>query len=193
MTTDPAEPVDRSRRVLLKATSAGLLASPVVAAGTLLTPRRAKAQGAAMNVLSPDEVRTLEAFGEAVLPGAAEAGIAHYVDAQLHASADACKLIARYFDLPFPYTGFYAGALAAVDGLSRSGHDTAFAELEVAAARELVRSLNAEVPDGWEGPPAGLVYLVLRADAIDVVYGTMEGYEALGIPYMAHIPPGERW
>jgi hypothetical protein len=34
---------------------------------------------------------------------------------------------------------------------------------------------------------------VLRADAVDVVYGTMEGYEALGIPYMAHIAPDKRW
>ena len=25
------------------------------------------------------------------------------------------------------------------------------------------------------------------------VYGTMEGYEALGIPYMPHIPPEKRW
>jgi hypothetical protein len=26
-----------------------------------------------------------------------------------------------------------------------------------------------------------------------VVYGTMSGYEALGIPYMAHIAPTTRW
>jgi len=26
-----------------------------------------------------------------------------------------------------------------------------------------------------------------------VVYGTMEGYEALGIPYMPHIAPEKRW
>jgi hypothetical protein len=26
-----------------------------------------------------------------------------------------------------------------------------------------------------------------------VVYGTMEGYESLGVPYMAHIAPDKRW
>ena len=38
-----------------------------------------------------------------------------------------------------------------------------------------------------------MAYAVLRADAVDVVYGTMEGYQALGIPYMAHIAPDRRW
>ncbi len=190
---DSTKPADRSRRILLKATGTGLLASTIGGADMLLTPRQARAQGAATNVLGADEVRTLEAFGEAVLPGAAEAGLANYVDVQLGAPADRCTLIARYFDLSFPYTGFYHGALAAVDALSRSRQGAPFAELESTTARELVRSLDGEAPEGWEGPPASLVYLVLRADAIDVVYGTVEGYEALGFPYMAHIPPQERW
>ena len=47
--------------------------------------------------------------------------------------------------------------------------------------------------EDWKGRPAALAYAVLRADAVDVVYGTMEGYEALGIPYMAHIAPEKRW
>jgi hypothetical protein len=34
---------------------------------------------------------------------------------------------------------------------------------------------------------------VLRSDAVDVVYGTVEGYEALGIPYQPHIAPLKRW
>jgi hypothetical protein len=36
------------------------------------------------------------------------------------------------------------------------------------------------------------VYFVLRSDAVDVVYGTMEGYESLGVPYMPHIVPDKR-
>ena len=47
--------------------------------------------------------------------------------------------------------------------------------------------------EGWQGRPGGFVYMVLRSDAVDVVYGTMEGYEALGIPYQAHIAPEKRW
>ena len=37
------------------------------------------------------------------------------------------------------------------------------------------------------------VYFVLRNDAVDVFYGTQDGFEALGIPYMAHIEPPSRW
>ena len=47
--------------------------------------------------------------------------------------------------------------------------------------------------DGWQGPAGAFVYLVTRSDAVDVVYGTMDGYAALGIPYMAHIAPTTRW
>ena len=45
-------------------------------------------------------------------------------------------------------------------------------------------------------PPAtcsSYVLFVLRADALDVTYGTPEGFEALGIPYMAHIMPETPW
>ena len=42
-------------------------------------------------------------------------------------------------------------------------------------------------------PAAGFVYFVLRSDAVDVVYGTVEGYAELGIPYQAHIMPLKRW
>jgi len=47
--------------------------------------------------------------------------------------------------------------------------------------------------DGWQGPPGPFIYFVTRSDAVDVVYGTVEGYESLGIPYMAHIAPEKRW
>ena len=30
-------------------------------------------------------------------------------------------------------------------------------------------------------------------EKVDVVYGTMEGYESLGVPYMPHIAPDKRW
>ena len=40
---------------------------------------------------------------------------------------------------------------------------------------------------------ASYVLFVLRADALDVTYGTPEGFDALGIPYMAHIMPETPW
>jgi hypothetical protein len=47
--------------------------------------------------------------------------------------------------------------------------------------------------EGWQGPGGPFVYLLLRSDAVDVVYGTMDGYAGLGIPYMPHIAPTKRW
>ena len=56
--------------------------------------------------------------------------------------------------------------------------------------REFVNLMRQNKAAGWQGPPGPFVYAVLRSDAVDVVYSTMEGYEALGVPYMAHIAPG---
>ena len=47
--------------------------------------------------------------------------------------------------------------------------------------------------EGWQGPPGPFVYNVLRGDAVDVVYATMDGYAMLGVPYMPHIAPTQKW
>ena len=39
----------------------------------------------------------------------------------------------------------------------------------------------------------GLVYSVLRNDAVDVVYGTVEGFARIGVPYLPHILPPRTW
>jgi hypothetical protein len=45
----------------------------------------------------------------------------------------------------------------------------------------------------WAGPPASYAFFVLRADALDVTYGTPEGFSTLDIPYSAHIQPEAYW
>jgi hypothetical protein len=45
----------------------------------------------------------------------------------------------------------------------------------------------------WSGPPQPLFYMMVRSDAVDVVYGTKEGFDELNVPYMAHIMPPEKW
>ena len=56
-----------------------------------------------------------------------------------------------------------------------------------------VTSMATDSLSGWAGPPASYVLFVLRADALDVTYGTPEGFEKLGIPYMAQIKPDKPW
>ena len=66
-------------------------------------------------------------------------------------------------------------------------------ELDQANAATLIESLRDGNVSGWNGPPPPLVYHFLRNDAVDVVYGTMEGFADLGIPYLAHIEPPRAW
>jgi ABC-type phosphate/phosphonate transport system substrate-binding protein len=80
-----------------------------------------------------------------------------------------------------------------IDDVGRKSFGKDFAALAAKDQREFVDRMRQNKLEGWAGKPAALAYAVLRADAVDVVYGTMEGYEALGIPYMPHIAPEKRW
>ena len=47
--------------------------------------------------------------------------------------------------------------------------------------------------EGWDGPPQPLFYLAIRSDAADLVYGTVDAFERMGLPYVPHIEPPSRW
>jgi len=189
--------VTTTRRRFIHGTGLGLLSFTVAGSTVLLSPRAARARGADFQVLNDDEVALLEAFGEALAPGARDNGIAHFVDQQLSVAANDALLMIKYFNVPPPYADFYRAGLAALDGYSRAVHDKAFTALTdaetTAVVDALVASLGGTTPEGWQGPPAVLVYFAVRADAVDVVYGTVEGFERLGVPYMPHILPPEKW
>ncbi|MGH2559935.1 MAG: gluconate 2-dehydrogenase subunit 3 family protein, partial [Thermomicrobiales bacterium] len=132
-----------------------------------------------------------EALAETIVPGAAEAGVAHYVDAQFVAKSP--KFILRSLDFPAPPGDFYRGSIAALNGLSQTRHAGRFEELTAEQRAGLLVELMQGNPVGWEGPPAGFFYFIARNDAIDAYYGTPEGFARLEIPYMAHITPPEGW
>jgi hypothetical protein len=144
-------------------------------------------------VLTESERETLEAVAEILLPGSVQAGVAWFIDEQLAKDPNESLLIARYFHVHPPYAGFYKGSIQAIDGFARNSYDKAFHQLETSQQQELVGKLFPEQPQGWQGPPAPLVYLCLRNDVVDAMYGTMEGFEKLDIPYMAHIEPQLKW
>jgi Gluconate 2-dehydrogenase subunit 3 len=181
------------RRVFLKGASMGLLAFTVGGVEVLMSPGEARARAVPFRLLSGEEAETLEALGETLLPGAREAGVAHFIDQQISVTPDEALLEARIVNVRPPFINFYRAAIGGIDkaGVARGGKR--FAALSAAEQHDLIDQLRQNKIDGWQGPPAGLVYFVLRSDAVDVVYGTMEGYESLGVPYMAHIPPDKRW
>ncbi|MEM1103678.1 MAG: gluconate 2-dehydrogenase subunit 3 family protein [Pseudomonadota bacterium] len=183
----------QTRRELLRNAQRGVAAVALGGVGAFC-PRTARADGAPMAVLkSAAIVKLLESFGETLVPGASEAGLAHYIDDQLAKRPEDSLLMIRYMDIPPPHDGFYVGAMAALDASSKVRFGAPFTELSTDQKRAFVGELSSGNPPGWSGPPSPLVYFVVRADAVDVVYGTEEGFERLGVPYLPHIAPETNW
>jgi hypothetical protein len=127
------------------------------------------------------------------VPGAKEAGITQFIDQQISIPPEQALLQLRILNGRPPFANFYRAALGAVDAASSKIKGKKFAALSPAEQHEFVRLMRINKIDPWQGPPGPFVFNVLRSDAVDVVYSTMEGYAALGIPYMAHIAPTKKW
>jgi hypothetical protein len=141
-----------------------------------------------------NEAETIEALGETLVPGARAAGVAHFIDQQLSVPPEEALLEARILNVLPPYAKFYRAAVGAIDNASQAVNSgRRFTQLGPSEQHDFVDAMRQNKLQGWQGPGGPFVYLVLRSDAVDVVYGTMEGYEALGIPYMPHIAPDKRW
>jgi hypothetical protein len=181
------------RRVFLKGASMGVLSFTVAGADILMTSSEARARAVPFRLLNGEEAETLEALGEALLPGAREAGIAHFIDQQLSVPPGEALLEARIVNIKPPFVNFYRAAIGGVDKASTNRNGKRFAALSASEQHDFIDRLRQNKIDGWQGPPAAQVYFVLRSDAVDVVYGTMEGYESLGVPYLPHIVPDKRW
>jgi hypothetical protein len=186
------EPIER--RAFMKGAASGALAFTMGGIEVMLTPGAARAQGVPLRTLTADQAATLDALGETLVPGARQAGISHFVDQQVSIPAEEALLEARILNVRPPYANFYRAALGAIDRASQAlNNGRGFAQLSEAEQRSFVDAMRQNKVEGWQGPAGGFVYLLLRSDAVDVVYGTMEGYAALGIPYMPHIAPTQRW
>jgi hypothetical protein len=181
------------RRAFMKGAALGTLVFTVGGAEVMLTPRQAYAQGIPLRTLNPDQAATLGAMGEALVPGAREAGIVNFVDQQISGPPEEALLQARILNVRPPYANLYRTALGAIDGASNKTKGKKFADLSPQEQHDFVDLMRQNKIDGWQGPPGPFVYTVLRSDAVDVVYATMDGYAALGVPYMPHIAPTKKW
>lgn len=181
------------RRALMQGAALNTLAFTINGVEVWLMPSQAHAQGAPFSVLSTAEVETIEAVGETLLPGARKAGIANFVDHQLGVLPGDCLLMARIANVRPPFANFYRAALGRIERSCESLHNKRFAQLSSAEQYDFVDRMRQNRLDSWQGPPAPFVYFLLRHDAVDVTFGTVEGIESLGIPYMPHISPEKRW
>jgi hypothetical protein len=158
-----------------------------------LTPGQARAAKVPLHTLTTSDVSTVDALGETLLPGSAAAGLAQYLDHQLSGDPAHSMLMIKYLGVPGPFDVFYRGGLRATETAARALFGKAVADLNPQQAGALVTQMSAGHVDGWQGPPSALFYFVLRNDAVDVMYGTQRGFELLGVPYMPHIAPPNRW
>ena len=171
-----------TRRTLLG--GIGLLGFTIAGRRLMLSPAAARAAGYRPQTLATSEAATLEALGEALVPGAARAGIVAYVDQQISGPPEEALLMLRYLDVPPPYAGFYRAALARVDDIARARFGRPMTDLAPDARAGVVDDLvERDFP----------AYFALRADAVDVVYGTRAGMARLGVPIMGHIEPASEW
>lgn len=184
---------DIQRRAFMKGAAIGTYAFTVGGAAVMLAPRQAHAQNVPLRTLTADQAATLGAIGETLVPSAREAGIVNFVDQQISGPPEAALLQARILNVRPPYANFYRAALGAIDGNSDKAKGKKFAQLTPEEQHDFVNLMRQNKLDGWQGPPGPFVYTVLRSDAVDVVYSTMDGYAALGVPYMPHIAPTKRW
>jgi hypothetical protein len=184
---------DMRRRAFMQGAAMGAFAFTVGGVEVMLTAAQARAQGAALRTLKNEDAETIEALGETLVPGARAAGIAHFIDHQISVPPDEALLQARILNVRPPFANFYRAAVGAVDRASEKLSGVKFAQLAGDKQREFVGLMRINKIDGWQGPPGPFVYTILRSDAVDVVYNTMEGYEALGVPYMPHIRPMKKW
>lgn len=182
------------RRKFIRDTGLGVLAFNVAGAPVMLTPRAARAAGVEYRHLAPADAALLAAFADHILPGAAAAGVAHFVDQQLGVEPNECLLMCKYFPaIRAPFATFYGDGIAALRAAVAAQFDTPFEALDEQHKNAIVEALWGGDVTPWAGPPPPLFYMLVRSDAVDVVYGTQAGFNELNVPYLAHIVPPEKW
>src|SRR5712672_1452603 len=130
---DPVE-----RRAFMKGAAIGALAFSVGGVEVMLAPGQARAQGVPLKVLSAAEAKALEAVSETLVPGARQAGIAHFIDQQCSVPPHEALLSARIGNVPPPFANFYRAALTEIDRQCGTKHGKTFAELGAAEQREFI-------------------------------------------------------
>ena len=148
-----------------------------------LTARAAEPRQFEPQILTGEQCEALAIVADQLVPGSRASGIAAYIDLQLQ-RGDESLLIGKYLGVDTSdQRDFYS---AAADNLLA-------AMAEGAAPKQIVDQMAVDSLSVWSGAPASYVQFVLRADALDVTYGTPEGFEKLGIPYMPQKMPDNPW
>lgn len=138
------------------------------------------------------EAATYATWCDHLAIGAAGAGVASFVDASISGPYEESRLLLRFFVNP-SLGGFYTAGIQAIDQESDARFGRAFVALDAEQQRSIVAAASQATTEVWSKPDASFFYLISRSDAVDVVYGTDRGFDDLGLPSLAHIPPPSPW
>ncbi|MBI2943495.1 MAG: gluconate 2-dehydrogenase subunit 3 family protein [Candidatus Wallbacteria bacterium] len=161
-----------TRRQLLAATAAAAVAVPAGRAAPP-APTAAAAAPVGERLLGRGPWGTLRSLAQTMLPAGAEMPGAE--------KSGVCEYIERALEGPYSrYLGVYRRLLAELDSIARAGGDGSFDSLPVERAREVVRKLEASLPQDF----ALLRQHVLEGFLSDPVHGGNRdrlGWQAVGL------------
>jgi hypothetical protein len=175
-----------ARRDILKLGAGSLILASLGGSLAWCPPAHAASLKAGFRNLDAADGDLLGSLADAIVPGAGGAGCAHFIDHHIGVPPAESLLSLRYLDVAPPYAGFYRAGLAALRRLIEGAEPRL-------ALNDAIQCLLSPAIAGWQGPPPGLFYFAVRSDAVDLVYGTREGFKRLGIEYLAHIEPETDW
>ena len=135
---------------------------------------------------------TYAAWCDLLVSGAAAAGVAHFADKYVSGPYEQSSLLSRFLVTP-PLSGFYLAGVAGIDKESQAHFGAAFLSLAHDEQLKIVDAAVRSKTQAWSTPDPFLFYLISRSDAVDVVYGTEQGFQTLDFPYQAHIEPPTPW
>ena len=181
------------RRAFMKGAGIGALAFTVGGAEVLLTPGAARAQGVPFRLLNAKKARPSRRWARRWCPARARPAlrISSTTRSQCRRRRRCCRRASSTcvhrlrISIAPPSARLTAAARRSPAGNLRRCRRP----ISAISSTICARTRSKAGPDRAEGSSTR----ILRSDAVDVVYGTMEGYAALGIPYQAHIVPTKRW
>lgn len=145
-----------------------------------------------LRTFSTSQADTYSAWCDLLATGAANAGVAQFVDKHISEPYGKSLLLLRYFQ-GGSLREFYAAGISGIDQESRSRFKKPFLQLDRKDRLTVVDAAAHAKTVAWDTPASNFFYFISRSDAVDVVYGTEAGFAALGVPYLAHIPPTAPW
>ena len=184
---------DRTRKEFLVQSISGAVALGLL--GTGRPAGQAYAQGKPsepLQVLSEDQAAVYDAWCDVLVIGASQAGVTRFVDKYLASPYAETLLFLKYFE-NVPLDAFYLLGIAGINEESNAQYAKSFLALTDEERRSIVEAAATSSTRVWRDPDPSLFYFVSRADAVDVVYGTVAGFRSLGVSYLAHIRPPYPW